>query len=51
MTEEEHFQQHLELCKRIYLRLKAEGKWPWADPPDSPEIQTRDRVEKTPKKL
>jgi hypothetical protein len=31
MTPEEHLERHLALCKQIYLRLKAEGKWPWPD--------------------
>jgi hypothetical protein len=47
MTEDEHLQKHLQLCNRIYLRLKAEGKWPWVETQDSPEIQTHDRVQKT----
>jgi hypothetical protein len=38
MTPEEHLQQHLELCKRVYLRLKAEGKWPWPDSPNSGDV-------------
>ena len=51
MTEDEHLQKHLQLCKRIYLRLKAEGKWPWRDAQDSPDIRTHDRVRKTPTDL
>jgi hypothetical protein len=47
MTEDEHLQKHLQLCKRIYLRLKAEGKWPWTAAQDSPDIGTHDRVRKT----
>jgi hypothetical protein len=27
LTNEERFQMHLDLCDRIYLRLKSEGKW------------------------
>lgn len=26
MTEDEHLEIHYELCKKIFLRLKAEGK-------------------------
>lgn len=31
-----HLERHLALCKRIYLRMLAEGSWPWpeADSPD-----------------
>ena len=38
MTPEQHLQQHLELCKRIYLRLVAEGKWPLPDSPKSEDV-------------
>jgi hypothetical protein len=38
MDKEDHLQQHLELCKRVYLRLKAEGKWPWPDSPISDDM-------------
>jgi hypothetical protein len=31
MNKEDHLQQHLELCKRIYLRMLEEGTWPWSD--------------------
>ena len=48
MTDDEHLQQHLELCNRIYLRLKAEGKWPWSGTQDSPESETHDRVRNIP---
>ena len=35
MNKDEHLQQHLELCKRIYLRMLADGSWPWEDEKDS----------------
>jgi len=35
MDKNDHLQQHLELCKRIYLRMLAEGSWPWEDDEDS----------------
>lgn len=31
MTHDEFLKAHLELCKRIYLRMRAEGSWPWRD--------------------
>lgn len=31
MKSDDHLQQHLELCKRIYLRMRADGTWPWCD--------------------
>ena len=38
MTEEEendyHLQQHLELVKRMYLRMLEENSWPWEVNPD-----------------
>ena len=35
MDKEEHLRRHLELCKRIYERMKRDGTWPWADESDS----------------
>lgn len=35
MNKDDHLQQHLELCKRIYLRMLAEESWPWANQLDS----------------
>lgn len=31
MDKDDHLQQHLELCKRIYLRMLEDGTWPWRD--------------------
>ena len=31
MTEEERFEQFLELCKRMFERMEREGAWPWPD--------------------
>jgi hypothetical protein len=39
MTHDEHLNEHLELCKRIYERMKRENSWPWlenGEQPDSP---------------
>lgn len=35
MDKKEHLRRHLELCKRVYERMKRDGSWPWADEPDS----------------
>lgn len=35
MTEDEHLQRHFELCKRVYLRMLADGSWPWDELQDS----------------
>ncbi len=35
MTKEEHLERHLELCRRVYLRMLADGSWPWKDGSDS----------------
>jgi len=37
MDKEEHLQRHLELCRRMYLRMSAEGSWPWKEETDSTE--------------
>lgn len=38
MTPDEHLDQHLELCQRIYLRMQADGSWPWRDSPKSENL-------------
>ena len=40
MTEEQRFEQFIELCKRIFERMEREGSWPWPEdeieqPPES----------------
>ena len=37
MNKNEHLRRHLELCKAVYLRMKRDGSWPWADGLDSPK--------------
>ena len=37
MEKDEHLQRHLDLCRRVYLRMLAEGSWPWKEKPDSTE--------------
>ena len=40
MTEEQRFEQFIELCKRIYERMEREGSWPWPDEPtDTPTLE------------
>ncbi|MEM8692502.1 MAG: hypothetical protein AAGG57_11525 [Pseudomonadota bacterium] len=31
MTDEERLEQHLDLCKQVYKRMKREGTWLWPD--------------------
>ena len=31
MTDEQRFEQFIELCKRIYERMEREGSWPWPE--------------------
>lgn len=38
MNKDEHLQRHLDLCRRVYQRMLADGSWPWAEKPDSTEI-------------
>ena len=35
MEKDDHLQRHLELCRRMYLRMLADGTWPWPEEPDS----------------
>jgi len=37
MKKDEHLERHLELCRQVYLRMLADGSWPWADKADSPK--------------
>ena len=39
MNKEEHLERHLDLCRRVYLRMLAEGSWPWAEGSDSPKSE------------
>lgn len=36
MDHDERLEIHLELCKRIYERMKRDGSWPWRTEDDSP---------------
>jgi hypothetical protein len=31
MNKDDHLQRHLELCRRMYLRMLADGTWPWKE--------------------
>ena len=35
MDKDDHLQRHLDLCRRMYLRMLADGTWPWKDDHDS----------------
>lgn len=39
MDKQEHLRRHLELCKRVYERMKREGSWPWRELLDSPKSE------------
>ncbi|WP_216665337.1 hypothetical protein [Pseudoruegeria sp. HB172150] len=39
MSKDNHLERHLALCKRIYLRLLAERKWPFPNQADSPNFE------------
>ena len=32
-------EEHLALCKRMYLRMLADGTWPWEESADSTETE------------
>lgn len=38
MTEDENIKLHLEICKAMYLRMLADGSWPWRDSQDSVDV-------------
>lgn len=38
MDEDQHLEDYLEFCKRVYLRMKREGTWPWADSTDAEDL-------------
>lgn len=48
MTHDEHLERHLELCRRVYLRMLAEDSWPWKEAQDSPKpedvIESEDKL-------
>jgi hypothetical protein len=31
---DEQFQRYLELCRRVYERMRRKNRWPWTDSPD-----------------
>ena len=38
MNDDEKLEQFLDLCQRIYERMKREGSWPWEDSQDSQDM-------------
>lgn len=42
MDNNEQLRRYLDLCRRIYLRMLAEGSWPWADSPKSEDLVESD---------
>ena len=42
MDNHDHLKQHFELCQRIYLRMLADGSWPWADSQKSENLVDSD---------
>ena len=38
MNREQHLEQYLRLCQRLYERLEAEGSWPWLDSTDPDDL-------------
>jgi hypothetical protein len=42
MDHDEFLFRHLELCKRMYLRMQAVGSWPWRDSPKSEDVLESD---------
>jgi len=43
MNKDEHLERHLELCRRVYLRMLADGSWPWKKEGDS--LKSEDVIE------
>ena len=35
---DEQLERYLELCRRIYERMRRDGTFPWADSPDSEDV-------------
>ena len=35
---DEQFQRYLELCRRVYERMRRENRWPWTDSPDFDDV-------------
>lgn len=38
MDKNEHLDRHLDLCKRVYERMRRDGTWPWRDSPVSGDV-------------
>lgn len=35
---DQQFQRYLELCRRVYERMRRENRWPWTDSPDFDDV-------------
>jgi hypothetical protein len=35
---DEQFRRYLELCRRVYERMRRENRWPWSDSPDLDDV-------------
>ena len=42
MTNDQHFDQFLALCQRVYERMEREGSWPWLDSPNPDDLVESD---------
>ena len=38
MNHDENLNIHIEICKRIFLRLLADDSWPWPDLSNSEDV-------------
>ena len=44
MNNDDHLDRHLELCRRMYLRMLADGTWPWKEARGFAKIRGYGRV-------
>jgi hypothetical protein len=44
MTDEQRFEQFIELCKRIFERMEREGSWPWPEDKGEPPPESGDDI-------
>ena len=38
MDKDRHVDEYLEFCKQLYLRMKRDRSWPWADSTDCQDL-------------
>ncbi|MEM9839503.1 MAG: hypothetical protein AAF830_10170 [Pseudomonadota bacterium] len=46
MTDDEHLERHLAICRHLYESLRAEGRWPFSDSPNPEDLVDSDDPEK-----